>query len=62
MGQSCATTWSASSARGILHRVGDLVFFPSGVPSMKMAFARENGRVTRFTVADPGVVLSAARV
>jgi len=38
------------------------VFFPSGVPSVKIAFAREGGQVTHFTVADPDVVLTARRV
>ncbi|HUU35538.1 MAG TPA: hypothetical protein VMW48_15840 [Vicinamibacterales bacterium] len=50
------------SDRRILQHVGDLVFFPSGVPSVKVAFAREGSRVTRFTIADPGVVLTATRI
>jgi hypothetical protein len=48
------------SARFVYH-VGDLVFFPSGVPTVKIAFAREGGSVTRLTVADPDVFLTAAR-
>ncbi len=47
--------------RDILNHVGDLVFFPSGVPSVKIAFAREGGKVTRLTIADPQVVLTATR-
>ena len=39
--------------RFLLH-TGDLTFFPSGVPSVTIAFARPGGRVTQMTVADPG--------
>ncbi len=48
------------SRRNLFH-AGDLVFYPAGVASVKIAFARENGRVARLTIADPGVVLSATR-
>ncbi len=48
--------------RAILHHVGELVFFPTGVPSVKIAFGPGNGRVARLTIADPGVVLTANRV
>ena len=47
--------------RFLLH-TGDLVFFPAGVPSVKIAFARESGKVLRLTVADPGVLVTATRV
>lgn len=50
-----------SDRRFLLH-AGELVFFPAGVPSVKMAFLREAGKVTRFTIADPAVVLTATRV
>lgn len=47
--------------RGLGH-LGNLVFFPSGVPSVKIAFAREGDKVTRMTVADPDVMVTASRV
>ncbi len=47
--------------RNILNHTGDLVFFPSGVPSVKIAFARDGGTVTRLTIADPQVILTATR-
>jgi hypothetical protein len=47
--------------RGLGH-LGDLVFFPAGVPTVKIAFAREGGKVTRLTVADPQVLVTATRV
>jgi hypothetical protein len=46
--------------RGLIH-TGDLAFFPAGVPTAKIAFAREGGRVTRLTVADPQVMVTASR-
>lgn len=49
-------------ARRLLMHTGNLVFFPSGVPSAKIAFARDNGRITRLTLADPDVMLTAQRV
>jgi hypothetical protein len=51
---------SAPTRRFLLH-TGNLVFFPSGVPSVKIAFAREGGRVTQLTIADPEVMLTARR-
>jgi hypothetical protein len=50
-----------SPARRGLGHVGNLVFFPTGVPSAKIAFAREGGKVTQLTVADPVVMLTAKR-
>ena len=47
--------------RNIMH-TGNLVFFPVGNPSAKIAFARENGKVTQLTVADPTVLVTAKRV
>lgn len=49
-----------ASRRGLLH-TGNLVFFPVGVPAVKIMFMREGGRVTEFTIADPHVVLTARR-
>lgn len=46
--------------RFLLH-TGDLVFFPSGVPSVRIAFARSGGRATQLTVADPKVIVTAKR-
>ncbi len=48
-------------ARRNLMHTGDLVFFPSGVPSAKIAFARESGKVTQLTLADPQVLVTAKR-
>jgi hypothetical protein len=50
----------AGPARRLLMHTGNLVFFPSGVPSAKIAFARE-GKATRLTVADPDVMVTATR-
>ncbi len=47
--------------RRLLIHAGDLVFFTPGVPSAKIAFAREGARVTQFTVADPAVFVTAKR-
>lgn len=48
-------------SRRMLFHTGGLVFFPSGVPSVRIAFARDGGRVDRLTVADPDVFLTARR-
>jgi hypothetical protein len=50
---------SGPSRRGLIH-TGNLVFFPIGVPTVKIAFARE-GQATRLTVADPDVTVTARR-
>jgi hypothetical protein len=52
---------SAPSRRNIFH-TGNLAFFPVGVPTVKIAFARDNGKVTQMTVADPEVFITARRV
>jgi hypothetical protein len=44
-----------------LYHLGNLVFFPTGVPSVKVAFAREGAKITQLTVADPNVMLTARR-
>jgi len=44
----------------IMHS-GNLVFFPVGVPSARIAFARENGKITQLTLADPNVMVTAKR-
>ncbi len=49
-------------SRRFLMHTGALVFFPSGTPAVKVAFARENGKITRLTVADPDVFLTAQRL
>ncbi len=51
-----------SPARRFLMHTGNLVFFPTGVPTAKIAFARENGRVTQLTVADPNLMVTAQRL
>jgi hypothetical protein len=50
-----------ANRRGLGH-LGDLVFFPVGVPTVKIAFAREAGKVVRLSVADPQVLVTATRV
>ena len=47
--------------RRFLMHTGDLVFFPSGVPSVRIGFARAAGRVSQMTIADPDVYLTAKR-
>ena len=49
-----------ASRRFLIH-TGSLVFFPSGVPSVKIAFARDGGQVTQLTIANPEVYLTARR-
>ena len=51
---------SGPSRRGLIH-TGNLVFFPTGVPTVKIAFAREGGKVLQLTVADPEVMVTARR-
>ena len=46
--------------RELIH-TGNMVFFPMGVPTAKIAFAREGGKVTQMTLADPNVILTATR-
>ena len=48
-------------ARQNLYHLGNHVFFPTGVPSTKIAFAREGAKITQLTVADPNVMLTARR-
>jgi len=48
-------------ARRFLMHTGNLVFFPQGVPTAKIAFAKEGGRFTQLTLADPNVMLTAKR-
>jgi hypothetical protein len=50
-----------SPARRLLMHTGNLVFFPTGVPTAKIAFAREGGKVTQLTIADPNVMLTAKK-
>ena len=50
-----------SPARRFLMHTGSLVFFPTGVPTAKIAFAREGGRVAMLTIADPTLLVSAKR-
>jgi hypothetical protein len=51
-----------SPARRGLGHLGNLVFFPTGVPTAKIAFLRESGKVTQLTLADPNVMVTAKRV
>lgn len=48
-------------SRQNLYHVGSLVFFPTGVPSVKIAFAKDGTKITQLTVADPHVMLTARR-
>jgi hypothetical protein len=47
--------------RRFLFHTGNLVFFPSGAPAVKIAFARVGARASQLTVADPDVFLTAKR-
>jgi len=47
--------------RRFLIHTGSLVFFPSGVPSVRIAFARSGARADQLTIADPDVFLMAKR-
>jgi hypothetical protein len=47
--------------RRFLFHAGGLVFFPAGVPSVKIAFVKEGGKVTSLTVANPDVLATAKR-
>ncbi|MEO5617618.1 MAG: hypothetical protein ABIS67_07580 [Candidatus Eisenbacteria bacterium] len=49
------------ATRGLLMHAGALVFFPGGVPSVKIAFARSGASITQLTIADPEVYLTARR-
>lgn len=60
-GRDQLTIERAGAARQNLFHVGNLVFFPTGVPSARIAFAREGGKVTQLTVADPDLMLTARR-
>jgi hypothetical protein len=51
----------SAPSRHILYHVGNLVFFPTGVPSARIAFARDGAKITRMTVADANVMLTARR-
>ena len=47
--------------RRLLMHTGNLVFFPSGVPTVKIAFAPAADKASQLTIADPGVTLTAKR-
>jgi len=51
----------AGQTRRTLIHVGALVFFPTGVPSVRIAFARSGARASQLTIADPEVFLTAKR-
>jgi hypothetical protein len=48
-------------SRPNIHHLGNLVFFPTGVPSTRIAFAKTGGTITQLTIADPDVMLTARR-
>lgn len=49
------------SSRRLLIHTGGLVFFPVGVPSVTIAFARSGARASQLTIANPEVWLTATR-
>jgi len=49
------------STPGALLHLGNLVFFPTGVPTVNIAFAREGGKITQLTVTDPSVMVTGRR-
>ena len=51
---------AAPTQRGLIH-TGNLVFFPTGVPSVKIAFAKDGAKGMQLTIADPIVMLTAKR-
>lgn len=51
----------AGGTRRFLMHTGGLVFFPAGVPSVKIAFARSGGKISQLTIADPDVFVTARR-
>lgn len=52
---------AGAPSRQNLYHVGNLVFFPTGVPSAKIAFAKTGAKITQLTVADPNLMLTARR-
>jgi hypothetical protein len=50
-----------SASKRFLTHTGNLIFFPTGVPSVKIAFVRDGGRVTQFTIANPDLMVTAKR-
>ncbi|MFN7978131.1 MAG: hypothetical protein U0P30_08350 [Vicinamibacterales bacterium] len=50
------------ASRQFLFHTGGLVLFPSGVPSVRIAFERAGGPAVGLTVADPDVLVRARRV
>jgi len=50
-----------SPARRLLIHTGNLVFYPTGVVAVKIAFSREAAGVTQLTVADGGRTVTAKR-
>lgn len=51
---------SGPTRRPLWH-LGNLVFFPMGVPTVKIGFARLSGNVIQLTIADPDVMVTARR-
>ena len=51
---------SGPSRRGLIH-TGNLVFFPVGVPTVKIAFSRDGNNATQLTIADPEVLVTGKR-
>jgi hypothetical protein len=47
--------------RRFLMHAGNLVFYTPGAPGVKLAFTRQDGKVTQFTIADPNIILTARR-
>jgi hypothetical protein len=48
-------------ARRMLIHTGNLAFFPTGVPTARIAFARAGDRITQLTLSDPDLVVTAVR-
>ncbi len=49
------------SSRQSLHHAGQLVFFPQGPGTVRIAFVRDGGSVPRLTIADREAVFLTAR-
>lgn len=53
-------TRGGGDRRNLFH-LGALVFYPTGAEAVRITFERAGDRVSQFTIADPGVVLTAIR-
>ncbi len=60
-GRDQLTIERPGAGRQNLNHIGNLVFFPTGAPGVKIAFAGSDTRATQLTIADPDVLVTARR-